>query len=223
MGLPGAGTLSAEVPGLSIPNECRLLNDAAYAEARWAELQNQGDLAWDLDAITNRSEAIAFLKRFENRLCIYSAYVEKLYSNYSFVIPESDHGGITILPSEQAWHDTFHDIPLAAVEPTGIHILPGETMGYRGLYLKIPGEHRLVASKELPFQEGLKLLIQRYQAHDDVFLPILVRATCASTKRACPRYTCTGSTRPPQRTLLPSLNAIKGAIADHLIGLFRQQ
>ena len=109
------------------------MNDAAYAEARWAELQNQGDLAWDLDAITNRSEAIAFLKRFENRLCIYSAYVEKLYSNYSFVIPESDHGGITILPSEQAWHDTFHDIPLAAVEPTGIHILPGETMGYRGL------------------------------------------------------------------------------------------
>lgn len=75
------------------------MNDAAYAEARWAELQNQGDLAWDLDAITNRSEAIAFLKRFENRLCIYSAYVEKLYSNYSFVIPESDHGGITILPS----------------------------------------------------------------------------------------------------------------------------
>ncbi len=54
------------------------MNDAAYAEARWAELQNQGDLAWDLDAITNRSEAIAFLKRFENRLCIYSAYVEKL-------------------------------------------------------------------------------------------------------------------------------------------------
>ena len=48
-------------------------------------------------------------------------------------------------------------------------------MGYRGLYLKIPGEHRLVASKELPFQEGLKLLIQRYQAHDDVFLPILVK------------------------------------------------
>lgn len=190
------------------------MNDAAYAEARWAELQNQGDLAWDLDAITNRSEAIAFLKRFENRLCIYSAYVEKLYSNYSFVIPESDHGGITILPSEQAWHDTFHDIPLAAVEPTGIHILPGETMGYRGLYLKIPGEHRLVASKELPFQEGLKLLIQRYQAHDAC--RSWSRATCASTKRACPRCTCTGSTPPasahtpcsastPSRVPLPTI------------------
>ncbi len=139
------------------------LNDAAFAKARWAELQNQNDLDWDLDAITDRNEAIAFLQRFENRLCIYSAYVEKLYSNYSFVIPESQEGGITILPSEQAWHDTFHDIPLAAVEPTGIHILPGETMGYRGLYLKIPGEHRLVASRELPFQDGLKLLINRYR------------------------------------------------------------
>jgi len=200
------------------------LNDAAYAEARWAELQNQGDLAWDLDAITNRSEAIAFLKRFENRLCIYSAYVEKLYSNYSFVIPESDHGGITILPSEQAWHDTFHDIPLAAVEPTGIHILPGETMGYRGLYLKIPGEHRLVASKELPFQEGLKLLIQRYQAHDDVFLPILVKGDLREYEARMPSLHLhrINPARLSAHSLL-ILNAIKGAIADHLIGLFRQQ
>lgn len=87
-GCRGLARFLLKPPGLFIPNECRLLNDAAYAEARWAELQNQGDLAWDLDAITNRSEAIAFLKRFENRLCIYSAYVEKLYSNYSFVIPE---------------------------------------------------------------------------------------------------------------------------------------
>ena len=75
-------------------------------------------------------------------------------------------------PASRPGTTPFHDIPLAAVEPTGIHIPPGETMGYRGPYLKIPGEHRLVASKELPFQEGLKLLIQRYQAHDDVFLPI---------------------------------------------------
>ena len=72
--------------------------DAALAKARWAELERQDDLDWDLDAITDRSEAIDFLRRFENRLCIYSSYVEKLYSNYSFVIPESQEGGITILP-----------------------------------------------------------------------------------------------------------------------------
>ena len=149
--------------------------DAALAKARWAELERQDDLDWDLDAITDRSEAIDFLRRFENRLCIYSSYVEKLYSNYSFVIPESQEGGITILPNEQAWFDTFHDIPADAVEPTGIHILPGETMGHSGLYLKIPGEHRLVGSAELPFQDGLKLLIRRYRMRDEPFLPVLVK------------------------------------------------
>ncbi len=136
---------------------------------------------------------------------------------------ESDHGGITILPSEQAWHDTFHDIPLAAVEPTGIHILPGETMGYRGLYLKIPGEHRLVASKELPFQEGLKLLIQRYQAHDDVFLPILVKGDLREYEARMPSLHLR-RINPARLSAHPAQpQRHQGAIADHLIGLFRQQ
>ena len=95
-------------------------NSKADSDSHWDELQNQSDLAWDLDAITDRQQAIDFLLRFENRLCVYSGYVEKLYSNYSFVVPEEEHGSITILPDEQAWHDTFNEIPPEAVEPTGI-------------------------------------------------------------------------------------------------------
>lgn len=70
----------------------------------------------------------------------------------------------------------------------------------------------------------MKLLIQRYQAHDDVFLPILVKGDLREYEARMPSlhlhrinparlsaHSCSAST--------PS----KGAIADHLIGLFRQQ
>lgn len=198
--------------------------DAALAKARWAELERQNDLDWDLDAITDRNEAIAFLQRFENRLCIYSSYVEKLYSNYSFVIPENQEGGITILPDEQAWFDTFHDIPGDAVEPTGIHILPGETMGYSGLYLKIPGEHRLVASREMPFQDGLKLLINRYRMRGDIFLPVLVKGDLREYEARMPSlHLHRLNTAKLQAHSRLNLDAIKGAIAEHLIGLFRHR
>jgi len=198
--------------------------DAALAKARWAELERQNDLDWDLDAITDRNEAIAFLQRFENRLCIYSSYVEKLYSNYSFVIPENQEGGITILPDEQAWFDTFHDIPADAVEPTGIHILPGETMGYSGLYLKIPGEHRLVASRELPFQDGLKVLINRYRMREDTFLPVLVKGDLREYEARMPSlHVHRLNVAKLQGHSRLNLDSIKGAIAEHLIGLFRQR
>lgn len=198
--------------------------DAALAKARWAELERQNDLDWDLDAITDRNEAIAFLQRFENRLCIYSSYVEKLYSNYSFVIPEHQGGGITILPDEQAWFDTFHDIPTDAVEPTGIHILPGETMGYSGLYLKIPGEHRLVASRELPFQDGLKVLINRYRMREDSFLPVLVKGDLREYEARMPSlHLHRLNIAKLQSHSRLNLDSIKGAIAEHLIGLFRQR
>ncbi|WP_207888366.1 hypothetical protein [Pseudomonas sp. 30_B] len=198
--------------------------DAALAKARWAELERQNDLDWDLDAITDRNEAIAFLQRFENRLCIYSSYVEKLYSNYSFVIPEHHGGGITILPDEQAWFDTFHDIPADAVEPTGIHILPGETMGYSGLYLKIPGEHRLVASRELPFQDGLKVLINRYRMREDSFLPVLVKGDLREYEARMPSlHLHRLNIAKLQSHSRLNLDSIKGAIAEHLIGLFRQR
>lgn len=196
---------------------------ALLADAQWAELERQADLDWDLDAITNRQEAIDFLLRFENRLCVYSGYVEKLYSRYSFVVPEEEHGSITILPDELAWHDTFHEIPADAVLPTGIHILPGEVLGATGLYLKIPGTHRLSPSYELPFQDGLKLLIQRYQARGEQFLPVLAKGDLREYEARMPSLHLhrIDPSRLVRRSRLDVAN-IKGAIADHLVGLFRQ-
>lgn len=194
------------------------------ADTHWAELERQADLDWDLDAITNRQEAIDFLLRFENRLCVYSGYVEKLYSRYSFVVPEEEHGSITILPDELAWHDTFHEIPADAVLPTGIHVLPGEVLGSTGLYLKIPGEHRLSPSHELPFHVGLKLLIQRYQARGEQFLPVLVKGDLREYEARMPSLHLhrIDPARLRRNSRLEVAN-IRGAIADHLIGLFRQR
>ena len=196
--------------------------EARQLDSCWQDLQGKSDLDWDLDAITDRSEAIAFLQRFENRLCIYSGFVEKLYSNYSFVVPEESQGSITILPNEQAWHDTFHDIPLQAVEPTGIHIMPGEAVGHAGLILKVPGVHPLSPSRELPFHQGLRLLVQRYQKQGDCFLPVLIKGDLREYESRMPSLHL-HRINPARLGHLSALSveSVKGAIAEHLIGLFR--
>ncbi|TLX54221.1 hypothetical protein DN824_20770 [Stutzerimonas nosocomialis] len=199
------------------------VTSAAYAAARWKELEEQDDLDWDLDAITDRNEAIAFLRRFECRLCVYSSYVEKLYGTYSFVVPDENQGGITILPSEQAWQDTFHDIPADAVEPTGIQLLPGETVGGAGLFLKIPGVHRLAPSREMPFLDGLRLLIQRYRARDEQFLPVLIKGDLREYEARVPSlHLHRLNLKRMRHCSQAQLDALRAAIADHLIGLCRQ-
>ncbi|MGQ7959234.1 hypothetical protein ACUTAF_16235 [Pseudomonas sp. SP16.1] len=196
---------------------------ALTIDARWHELQQQRDPGWELGAITERSEAIAFLRRFENRLCIYCRYVEKLYGNYSFVVPQDERGGITILADDSARHETFHDIPAAAVEPTGVHILPGEAVGETGLYLKVPGEFRLVASRELPFQDGLRLLIERYRARGEHFLPVLVKGDLREFEARMPSlHLHRINTRKLAHGAQPSIDAIRGTIAEHLLGLFQR-
>lgn len=195
----------------------------AYVDDQWRELQQQRELAWDLDAISDRGEALAFLRRFENCLCIYSAYAQKLYSRYSFVIPQSEQGDITILPGEPAWQATYNDIPAQAVEPTGVHIMPGEALGYSGLYLKVPSENRLVASKELPFHAGLKLLIERFQARGEPFLPVLVKEELRGFEGRMPSLHLHRivPTRLGPRAQ-PDIGAMQEAIVEHLLGLFRR-
>ena len=75
----------------------------AQIDQKWSDLAENDDLNWDLGAISNRQEAIAFLLTFENKLCVYSAYVSKLYSTYNIVVPKnSDSGCITVLPDPHA-------------------------------------------------------------------------------------------------------------------------
>ncbi|NRH28619.1 hypothetical protein [Pseudomonas sp. MS19] len=159
---------------------------AMYHDDCWAALDAPHDLSWDQQAITDRNEALAFIQRFESRLCIYSHFEEALYGQYTFVMPSTEHGSITILPNQNAWHSTFQAIPAAAIEPTGVHILPGEVLGHSGVYLKIPNKCRLLASSELPFQNGLRLLIKRYREENDDFLPVLLKRDLRSYESRMP-------------------------------------
>ena len=167
---------------------------------------------------------IDFLVKFENKLCVYSSYVEKLYTSYHYVVPdEPGFGHVTVLPDPRAYHDTFNDIPIAAVEETGIHIFPGEAVGEEGLFIKIPpkGYGR---SKELPFAEGLKKLIQEYREEGSFFLPVLQNGDLREYENAMPSlhlHRLNVDVLADMHSEL-TINQLRNTIADHLIELFQQ-
>ena len=84
------------------------------------------DLVWGLEHISQQQRAADFVKRFENKLCIYSPSVSQVYSNYSIFFPEDQNKSMVVLPDPYAFHDTFNHIPEEAIQATGLHIIPGE-------------------------------------------------------------------------------------------------
>lgn len=192
------------------------------ADDKWSDVEQLDDLKWDLGAITNRREAIDFLLKFENRFCVYSPYVEKLYTTYEFVVPEEEgYGHVTVLPDPTAYHDTFHHISARAVEETGIHVFPGEAIGKEGLYIKIPSSG-FGRSRELPFHEGVKLLTQRYHQRGDFFLPVLQNGDLREYENQMPSlhlHRICADVLVDQLSEL-AVNQLRNTVADHLIELF---
>ena len=197
------------------------LSDAEI-DQKWLNLAENDDLNWDLGSISNRQEAIAFLLRFENKLCVYSSYVSKLYTTYSIVVPSSDAGSVTVLPDPHAFHDTFSNIPQEAVEATGIYLYPGEAIGESGLYIKIPAKG-FGSSKELPFAEGFGLLLQESRQAGDCFLPVLQNGDLREYENSMPSL----HLHRIRLDLLEgtasdlTLSGIKNIIADNLIALYQ--
>jgi len=191
-------------------------------DQKWSSLAENDDLNWDLGSISNRQEAIAFLLRFENKLCVYSSYVSKLYTTYSIVVPSSDAGSVTVLPDPHAFHDTFSNIPQEAVEATGIYLYPGEAIGESGLYIKIPAKG-FGSSKELPFAEGFGLLLQESKQAGDCFLPVLQNGDLREYENSMPSL----HLHRIRLDLLEgtasdlTLSGIKNIIADNLIALYQ--
>lgn len=144
------------------------------------------DLVWDLDAFQHRQLATEFVKRFENKLCVYSASVKQIYSNYQIFFPEADGHQMVILPDPYAYHDTFQGVPPEAVQKTGLTIVPGELVGKSGLYLTIPfktGNGKKV--KIVPLQAGINA-INKKRPETKPFLPILMKGDLREVENRVP-------------------------------------
>ena len=149
--------------------------------------QQNNDLVWDLDEFQHRKLATQFVKRFENKLCVYSGSVGQLYSNYNIYFPEDEGRKMVILPDPYAYHDTFQGVPEDAIQMTGLTIVPGELIGKKGLHLTIPlkgadGEKKY---RVVPLQAGLRAINKRRPA-DKPFLPILMKGDLREIENKVP-------------------------------------
>lgn len=144
------------------------------------------DLIWDLDGFRARQLAADFIKRFENKLCVYSGSVEQLYTNYDIYFPEEEHRRMVILPNPYAFHDTFQSIPESAVVKTGMNIVPGEVVGKTGLYLTVPyqsGAQR--RSRVIALQAALRVINER-RPPENPFLPVLMKGDLREFQQRAP-------------------------------------
>lgn len=132
------------------------------------------DLIWDLDAFNQRQRAVDFVMGFENKLCVYSASVEQLYTNYNIFFPKEEDRKLVILPNPYMPHDTFNGIPASAVTPTGMEIIPGVYQTRPCLFLRIPFRSGTVKFRALPLQMGLQIVRQKLPAGKP-FLPVLMK------------------------------------------------
>ncbi len=148
--------------------------------------QANRDLVWDMDDFYQRNLATEFVKRFENKLCIYSGSVEQLYSNYNIYFPEDEDRKMVILPNPYAYHDTFQGVPEEAIRMTGLTIVPGELIGKQGLHLTIPfkvGDRK--KARVVPLHAGIRA-INKQRPADKPFLPIVMKGDLREIERRVP-------------------------------------
>lgn len=135
---------------------------------------NNVDLVWQLNSLHRFQAASELIKRFENKLCIYSSGRKQLYSNYSLFFPEDQSKSMVVLPDPYAFQDVFSQIPSCAVQATGLHLISGETINRPGLYLIMKCKKTGKQSTPIEFTEGIRHLYKRF-AHQDPFLPVLMQ------------------------------------------------
>lgn len=186
------------------------------------QTQSNSDLIWGLDHITQRQNAFDFVKRFENKLCVYSPTVNQLYSNYNIFFPEDMQKSMVVLPDPYAFHDTFNHIPEESVQATGLHIVPGETINRSGLYIVISQNQKNVRSIPIPFKEGLRQILKRFQGNDP-FLPILVKGDLREFDSNMPclhLHRLRMSALSDMSTL--ERQGIKNVISEKIMGIYRE-
>lgn len=126
-------------------------------------------LVWDLSRMADYERACRFARYFRQSLCVYSAPVEQLYTNYELVVPRDNQKQLIIMPNPQAHHDTFNGLNADACIKTNLFITPGKEGDLQLLLPLNEGGWR-----ELPLGVGLNF-IQNKLGPDVPFLPVLTK------------------------------------------------
>lgn len=183
--------------------------------------RSNADLEWNLDKLKSRRKAREFVLHFESRLCIYSDSVEQLYTNYTINFPSRESAPLVILPNPYAFHDTYSNINAEAVRDTGLFIIPGETIGKRGLHIVQRSRKTNALSPAIPFRNALRKILSS-QASDDPFLPVLVKGDLREFDSRTP---CLHLHRirlnQLERISAFQRNSVKRAINENLYNLYR--
>lgn len=180
------------------------------------------DLIWELDKLNQQQRAIAFIQQLENKFCVFSPSIRQIYTNYSIFFPKAASLQMVILPDPYAFHDTFSHVSADAAEPTGLHIIPGNLIGKRGLYLVVSRKDKNVRSVPIPFQEGLRQILKRSNSNDP-FLPVLMKGDLREFNNSLPSLHL-HRLRLSELDSLSSLDreSIRTIITDKLMQLYQE-
>ncbi len=133
------------------------------------------DLVWDLQSFNKQQRAQNFVMGFENKLCVYSANVEQLYTNYNIFFPKEENRKLVILPNPYAHHDTIQGITETSVKATGLFVVPTEGENTGGsLQMIIPLKSENTKYRRVPLSVGLRLINQK-RPPDRPFLPVVMK------------------------------------------------
>ena len=130
------------------------------------------DLVWDLHGFHQRERAQEFVLGVENKLCIYSASLTQLYTNYNVFFPKEEENKLVILPNPYAHQGTYHGVAPQCVRATSLSIMPLDLNTRGALALLIPTDmdsHRVV-----PLGAGLRLIQSKLPAGTP-FLPLVCK------------------------------------------------
>ncbi len=136
--------------------------------------QNNSDLIWDMHRLSDRARAQRFVLQFQDKLCVFSGTVRQLYTNYGMHFPEDYERNLVILPNPYAFHDTFNHVNEEAITATGFHIIPGEAIKRKSLYMLIKPKDPKMPVKPIPMKRALGVL-QQMRTEEDPFLPVLLK------------------------------------------------
>ncbi len=178
--------------------------------------KNNADLVWDLQAFKEQQRARDFVMGFENKLCVYSDSVEQLYSNYNIFFPKDEDHKLVILPNPYAHHDIFQGVTAAAVQRTGLNVIPGQMLGKRGVFLLIPFKGQGAKYRPVPLRVGMRAINERRPSNSPL-LPILMKGDLRElqAKTPCLHLHCLNLSKLTNLSTLDR-TSIKQVILDRL-------